>query len=270
MTAWVRPKRLCAKTADDERRLERYERQMALPIFLAAVLPILFSLAGRESIVSNTVLIVAWVVFIVDLVVHVRLIPRFLHSGLGIFDLSVVVLTAPWFLIPGLGDARFLALAGWPVSARAQGRGRILQTARRVTRPCRNRHRWVIITCGYVTYSAERSVNPEFGSFGDAMWWATVTITTVGYGDITPITTAGRITAVVLMFSGLALLGVLAGALASFFGFAQQTASADASAEPMVDDVDGRATDMRLRLADLRTRIAALDSAVAEMEDPST
>jgi voltage-gated potassium channel len=49
------------------------------------------------------------------------------------------------------------------------------------------------------------------------LWWGIVTVTTVGYGDIVPTTTTGRWVAVVIMVTGIAVLGVLAGSLASFF-----------------------------------------------------
>ena len=55
----------------------------------------------------------------------------------------------------------------------------------------------LIFTCAYVAFSAEKGTNPEFANFGDSVWWAAVTVTTVGYGDITPITLIGRISAVV-------------------------------------------------------------------------
>ena len=55
---------------------------------------------------------------------------------------------------------------------------------------------------GYVFYVTE----PEIKTIGDGMWWALVTITTVGYGDITPLTTTGRFVASALMFVGLGLV----------------------------------------------------------------
>ena len=50
---------------------------------------------------------------------------------------------------------------------------------------------------------------------GDALWYAIVTITTVGYGDFYPVTAAGRITAVFIMFMGVGIIGALASILAS-------------------------------------------------------
>jgi voltage-gated potassium channel len=50
---------------------------------------------------------------------------------------------------------------------------------------------------------------------GDALWWAIVTITTVGYGDHYPVTTMGKLVAVVVMFSGIGIIGALASILAA-------------------------------------------------------
>jgi voltage-gated potassium channel len=51
-------------------------------------------------------------------------------------------------------------------------------------------------------------------SAGDALWWSVVTLSTVGYGDLYPITTGGRICAAVLMIVGIGVFGVIAGAFA--------------------------------------------------------
>lgn len=247
---------------------------MALPIFVSAVLPIVLTLAGNESVIADVVLVVTWFVFVADAVVHARLVPGYLRSRAGMFDLGVVALTAPWFLIPGLGGAEFLAVARLArlarvVKASGSGLKRLAAQLGQVGIVTA----LLVLTCAYVTYGAERSVNKEFGSFGDALWWATVTITTVGYGDITPITRTGRVTAAVLMFAGLAVLGVLAGALASFFGF---------GAAGRAPDGDEATTDMTARTADavgtsdagssrdveaLRERLDDLDRAIAAVRE---
>lgn len=51
---------------------------------------------------------------------------------------------------------------------------------------------------------------------GDALWWAATTVTTVGYGDRFPVTATGRAVAVRLMLAGIALLGIVTAALASW------------------------------------------------------
>jgi voltage-gated potassium channel len=65
---------------------------------------------------------------------------------------------------------------------------------------------------------AERG-NPEatIQSVGDGLWWAITTLTTVGYGDIYPTTTQGRLIAVGLMISGICVLGVISATVAAWF-----------------------------------------------------
>jgi voltage-gated potassium channel len=55
----------------------------------------------------------------------------------------------------------------------------------------------------------ESGVNKNITHFGDALWWSIVTTTTVGYGDISPVTAGGRIMAAILMLTGIGLLGAL-------------------------------------------------------------
>jgi voltage-gated potassium channel len=81
-----------------------------------------------------------------------------------------------------------------------------------------------ILLFGAVLFSAtaihiaERSAQPEnFGSIPAAMWWAIVTITTVGYGDVTPITLAGRLIASMTMVTGYVMLGLPVGIVATAF-----------------------------------------------------
>lgn len=63
----------------------------------------------------------------------------------------------------------------------------------------------------------------ENQSFGDALWWSIVTCTTVGYGDISPSTTIGRIVAIILMVFGIGLIGMLTGAITTYFTSKQPT-----------------------------------------------
>jgi voltage-gated potassium channel len=63
----------------------------------------------------------------------------------------------------------------------------------------------------------ERSVNPEFPNFESAMWFSIVSMTTTGYGDITPITFPGRIIAVILILTGMGYLSLVTATLAYSF-----------------------------------------------------
>jgi voltage-gated potassium channel len=81
-----------------------------------------------------------------------------------------------------------------------------------------------ILLFGAVLFSAtaihlaEHEAQPEsFGSIPAAMWWAIVTITTVGYGDVTPITLAGRVIASITMVTGYVMLGLPVGIVATAF-----------------------------------------------------
>ncbi len=64
----------------------------------------------------------------------------------------------------------------------------------------------------------EHDAQPQaFGNIFDALWWAMITLTTVGYGDIYPVTTGGRIFTMLLLLVGLALVAVPSGLLATAF-----------------------------------------------------
>ncbi|GEB32859.1 MULTISPECIES: potassium channel family protein [Brevibacillus] len=58
-------------------------------------------------------------------------------------------------------------------------------------------------------YLLEYGVNENIKSFTDALWWSIVTTTTVGYGDISPVTSGGRIMATILMVTGIGMIGAL-------------------------------------------------------------
>jgi voltage-gated potassium channel len=60
-------------------------------------------------------------------------------------------------------------------------------------------------------------VEPSIETFSDALWWAVVTTTTVGYGDISPVTPLGRVLAVVLMMVGIGIIGTFTSAITSYF-----------------------------------------------------
>lgn len=76
----------------------------------------------------------------------------------------------------------------------------------------------VSFAAALAVYDAERGrPDASIDSFGDAAWWTITTITTVGYGDRYPVTWQGRLVAALLMVAGIALLGTVTAAIASWF-----------------------------------------------------
>ena len=83
-----------------------------------------------------------------------------------------------------------------------------------------------------MVWAEEGAPNANITTGGDAVWWAYVTITTVGYGDQFPVTPAGRFIGVLVMTGGVALFGVLTGFLANTFLSPQKEVKTEATAKP--------------------------------------
>ncbi|MGZ7136218.1 MAG: potassium channel family protein, partial [Methanobacterium sp.] len=75
----------------------------------------------------------------------------------------------------------------------------------------------VLIIGSYLLFIIEHGVNPGFSSFESAMWFSIVSMTTTGYGDITPVTFTGRIIAIILIFTGMGYLSLVTATLAYSF-----------------------------------------------------
>ncbi|MEG4518240.1 MULTISPECIES: ion transporter [unclassified Microcoleus] len=76
----------------------------------------------------------------------------------------------------------------------------------------------LLIFASSVMYFVENEAHPEtFGSIPDAMWWGVVTLTTVGYGDIYPITALGKLLGAMLAFLGIGIFALPAGIIAAGF-----------------------------------------------------
>ncbi len=211
--------------------LERFDTRMRLPIIVSAILPLIVVPESGDWI-GAVVGIVTWLVFLVDFVVRARHVERYGRTGLGRFDLFVVIATAPWFLLPGAHAGGFVVLLRLARLARlmmvSRGARRLFDRLGRVAAVAGG----VVVLGSLAAYYAEHPANPEFATVGDALWWGIVTLTTVGYGDIVPHTATGRWAAVTIMVTGIAVLGLLAGSLASFFRLDENQAGAGPPAGP--------------------------------------
>ena len=74
----------------------------------------------------------------------------------------------------------------------------------------------LLIVIVFIIYKSEKETNSRITSLFDAIWYTIVTVTTVGYGDITPTSVLGRVSAMLLLVVGVAIFGILSGKFASF------------------------------------------------------
>lgn len=106
-------------------------------------------------------------------------------------------------------------------------------------------------------YLVERNIQPDaFGSIPSAMWWATVTLTTVGYGDVVPMTVAGRLLGVFITVLGVGMAALPAGIIASGFTteLARRRESYEITAKKILMDGNINSDD-RKRLAEKRDEL---------------
>jgi voltage-gated potassium channel len=111
----------------------------------------------------------------------------------------------------------------------------------------------LLVAFGALTMLLVEAPNPQssINTPEEALWWAFVTVTTVGYGDFYPVTTEGRIVAVLLMVSGVGLLGSFAAYIGSLF-------VADRSAEDNRRSADGEMLQRLLQVEALTEEVRSL------------
>ncbi len=101
----------------------------------------------------------------------------------------------------------------------------------------------------------------EYSSIWEGMWWSLQTVTTVGYGDVTPKNTAGRIVGAVVMLEGVAFLAIITAAITSTFVTRAQREQK--SAEPPEDTVAETPVDPQLK--QIAERIERVESLLLEL-----
>lgn len=196
------------------------------PLVLAATLaliPVLILEAdatGAWSTVASVANWMIWSIFAIELTAIVYVAER---KGAALrahwLDVAIVVLTLPVFG-KFLSSLRLVRLARLLRLLRVgMVVARALQAERRLTSPQAFRlvallTLFIVVVAG----SAQAAFNAdEFDSVWDGVWWAVVTVTTVGYGDLYPSDVEGRIIGIVLMLVGIGFLSVLTATVASRF-----------------------------------------------------
>ncbi len=112
----------------------------------------------------------------------------------------------------------------------------------------------------------QNAPDAKIQNFGDAAWWAITTITTVGYGDLYPVTPIGRVVAAALMMSGIAVLGIVTASIASWL-----VQRIEENAEGVVAAAEDKAiaaeAPLRAEIAGLLAEISALRQEVTHLRE---
>lgn len=207
-----------------------YPLLVASLLFLAAysiqvLVPINIHLTSAAEIIIWTV----WGMFLIDYVVRLSTTEN-KKSWFWKHSYELIILAVP--LLRPLRLVRLLTLIN--VFHRSSGtalRGKAVVFA--------GMSSILLVYCGALAVLEAERTDPTavIISFGDAIWWAIVTITTVGYGDMYPVTAVGRMVAVALIVSGIVVIGILTAALASWLVEEIKTDKGNTSNSELMEEI---------------------------------
>ncbi len=240
---------------------EQWQRASEWPLIVAAVAflvayawTVLGDLPPSRERVQDAVMWAAWGLFGVDYAVNLVLARRrwrwFWHH---LLDLAIVVL-------PVLRPLRLLRLLSlvriFHRFAGSAFRGRVFLYVFAYGTV-------LVFMAALAALDAEQNArHSQIQTFGDALWWACVTITTVGYGDIVPVTLIGKLIAVALMVAGIGIVGTVAATLASWF--AQRVGQREQQEERVtrkhVDALMAEIAELKSMVAAVQTSLPATDA----------
>ena len=202
------------------------------------------ALPGWGQLACRTVTIVVWIAFAADLLV--RLVwaedrASFLRRNWMDLATLAVPMLRPLRALRVVVALNLITRRGQPF---ARGRVVVSVAASVVV---------VAFVASLAALDAERGAEgANITTFADALWWSATTVTTVGYGDRYPVTVQGRIVAVALMITGIALLGVITAAIASWF--VEKVSEVQAAEDRTTALVSELAEQVRALREDLRQR----------------
>jgi voltage-gated potassium channel len=214
------------KEPDQEERLASFSTRidpimmgLALLWLPVLVIPLVTALHGWVALTFAAIDYFVWGAFVVEYAVKLRLAVDKRHFVVHhLVDLAMVA-------VPIL---RPLRLARIFRTIRLDRVVIVLADGLRRARALFAHHglRFVLLAVTAIIFAAaglellfeQHSTGPRaIHNFGDAIWWAVVTVTTVGYGDKVPMTGGGKWVATALMFTGIGLVGTLTATIASYF-----------------------------------------------------
>lgn len=227
---------------DESSRLDRIIQALEWPLAICAlaIIPALLvendAATPRIHEIAEAVNWFVWLAFCADFALRAAAsADRAQFIRRSWFDLLIIIVSPPFGVPEGLQALRAIRAARVLRLLRVFRAGAIftigVRSSRRVLAH-RKFHYVLLVTVGVVflgatgLYVIEGDQNPAIHSFGDALWWAASTTTTVGYGDIYPQTSEGRVIAMMLMVAGIGVIGIFTATVASIFISADESESA--------------------------------------------
>ena len=200
--------------------------------------PLLWEMSPTEELVFFALDTVIWAIFVLEIVVKVAIAQDRIGFLLS-YWLEIVVV-----IVPPVRPLRLIRLVLF--GSRAIRYSRRLASIDYLAVYAVG----LILIGSTIVAAVETGGQGEIQTYADALWWALVTVTTVGYGDVTPVTVAGRTVATVLIVGGVGLFGALTANLASWFIRAGNRRSREES--EAVDDLASEVRELRKEVARLR------------------
>ncbi|MEU0215911.1 ion channel [Streptomyces sp. NPDC006265] len=208
---------MSATPAIRDQRLRRWEQRtggwligLATVYLTAYAVPILYpGLPPTWRDAAESVTFAIWALLAVEFVLRFAVAgSRWTFIKARLFDLATLVL-------PPLRPLRLVTIVFMVVRRNASTLGRIRLRLGTYVAACTA---LLLFLSSLTILDVERrSPDASITTFGDALWWSVTTVTTVGYGDLYPTTTEGRLIAIALMVGGIALAGLVTATLASWF-----------------------------------------------------
>ncbi|MBI2917588.1 MAG: ion transporter [Chloroflexi bacterium] len=97
----------------------------------------------------------------------------------------------------------------------------------------------VVLVSAEIALASERAVNPRLATYPDALWWAVVTVSTVGYGDVIPLTLTGRLASLAVMLGGIMTWSLFIASATTYFS-TRHTQDHDQDRDPIIEELKGK------------------------------
>ncbi len=234
-------------------RSDRIGKRLELPLLIAALLTIPTTIVEESRLghpwsqIATGVNWAIWLMFLAEVVIMLSVVPSradWLRHHL--LELAIVVLTPP-ALLTAVQPIRLLRLL------RVLRLFRLAPLFRRALSMEGLRFATILAVLTAIAGGAAFAAVEKY-SVGDGIYWAITTMTTVGYGDITPKTPEGKVVAVVVMLIGIGVATLLIGAVAQRFVAAR--------VGPSVAELESKEEDLLDQVREIAARLEQLQAAI--------